>query len=167
MTTNKPNGYWLAAVALIVVIATGGLVIWLKYQPEHPIEISFSSSQNLEGTILLGGEVNNPGLYPFTAGDSIRDLIQAAGGPKSTANLTGLKLYITPTGNPGPQKININQAETWLLQALPGIGETLAQRIVDYRGQNGPFRNTTELLKISGMGNKTYDRIKDMITIGD
>jgi competence protein ComEA len=55
----------------------------------------------------------------------------------------------------------------WLLQALPEIGETLAQRIVDYRQQNGPFRNTSELMKVAGIGAATYQQIKDLITVKD
>lgn len=66
-----------------------------------------------------------------------------------------------------PQKIDINRAEVWLLKALPGIGETLAQRIVDYRQQNGSFHNTNELLKVAGIGTTTYERIKHLITVAD
>ena len=78
----------------------------------------------------------------------------------------GLKLYIPDTGEgPGPQKIDINRAEVWLLKALPGIGETLAQRIVDYRRQNGPFQNTRELTGVSGIGDSTYEQIEHLITV--
>ena len=65
------------------------------------------------------------------------------------------------------QKIDINRAEVWLLKALPGIGETLAQRIVDYRQKNGPFHNTKDLLKVTGIGNTTYEQIRDLITVAD
>lgn len=168
MTTNKPSWYWLlSTVILAVIIAIGGLVIWLRYNPSRPVEISLPPSPGFKGTIYLGGAVTNPGLYPFTAGDSLEDLLQAAGGPTDGANLSELKLYITPTGDTGPQRININRAETWLLKALPNIGDTLAQRIADYRKQNGPFRSTAELLKIPGLGTKAYEQIKDLITVGD
>lgn len=66
-----------------------------------------------------------------------------------------------------PQKININRAEVWLLMALPGIGETLAQRIVDYRQQNGPFRHTNELTRVAGIGTATCERIKHLISVSD
>ena len=55
----------------------------------------------------------------------------------------------------------------WLLKALPGIGETLAQRIVEYRQRNGLFYNTRDLLKVAGIGTTTYEQIKDMITVAD
>lgn len=66
-----------------------------------------------------------------------------------------------------PQKIDINRAEVWLLKALPEIGETLAQRIVDYRQQNGPFHNIHDIVKVDGIGKATYEQIKDLITVAD
>jgi len=66
-----------------------------------------------------------------------------------------------------PQKININRAEVWLLEALPGIGEVKAQAIVDYRQQNGPFRSTSELTRVAGIGTATYERIKHLISVDD
>ena len=124
--------------------------------------------QEVQEEIYIGGNVTSPGLYPLTGGDSIEALIQAAGGTTSSANLTGLKLYISEVGEEEqPQKINLNRAEVWLLEALPGIGETLAQRIVDYRQQNGPFHNTNQLLQVAGIGTTTYEQIKHLITVAD
>ena len=71
------------------------------------------------------------------------------------------------SGMAGKCLININRAETWLLEALTGIGPTLAQRIVDYREQNGPFRNTSELTEVEGIGTAIYERIKHRITVAD
>ena len=102
--------------------------------------------------------------------DSLEALIQAAGGTTSSADLSELKLklYILEMGEEQePQKIDINRAEVWLLKALPGIGETLAQRIVDYRHQNGLFLNTNELLKVAGIGTTTYEQIEHLITVAD
>jgi comEA protein len=66
-----------------------------------------------------------------------------------------------------PQKVDINRAEAWLLEALPGIGETLAQRIIDYRQQNGAFRSISEITEVEGIGQSLYEQIKDLITVGD
>jgi competence ComEA-like helix-hairpin-helix protein len=66
-----------------------------------------------------------------------------------------------------PQKIDINRAEAWLLEALPGIGPSKAQAIIDYRQQNGGFSDISELLNISGIGQSIYNDIKDKITVGD
>lgn len=62
-------------------------------------------------------------------------------------------------------KININTATSEQLQLLPGIGESLAQRIIDYRNQNGNFTTTEDLLNVSGIGEKKYANIKDYVTI--
>jgi competence protein ComEA len=138
MTKNR---YWsLSIILLIAVIITGGVIAWQRYQPPHPVEISLPPSQELEGEIYLGGAVSNPGFYPLKSGDSLAALIQIAGGTTSNADLTQLKLYIPSVGEEQqPQKIDLNRAEAWLLIALPGIGETLAQRIIDYRQENGGF----------------------------
>ena len=169
MATTKLNRYWaLTALLLVVIIVIGGIVAWSRYSPSQPIEISIPRGQEVEGEIYIGGAVANPGFYSLKAGDSIEALIQAAGGTTSSANLSRLKLYI-PEMEEGQeiQKIDINRAEAWLLEALPGIGETLAQRIVDYRQQNGPFRNTKELLKVAGIGTTIYEQIERLITVAD
>ncbi len=169
MAASKLNRYWmLITILLVAITAIGGIVAWLRYSPSQPIEISIPTAQELQGSIYIGGNVTNPGFYSFTAGDSIEALIQAAGGTINSANLNGLKLYISEVGEgQEPQKVDINRAEVWLLKSLPGIGETLAQRIVDYRQQNGSFHDTQELLKVAGIGTATYEQIKDLITVAD
>lgn len=65
------------------------------------------------------------------------------------------------------QKIDINRAEVRQLKTLPGIGDILAQRIVDYRQENGPFHDTSELTEVAGIGTGRYEQIKDLITVAD
>ena len=62
-------------------------------------------------------------------------------------------------------KININTATLEQLQLLPGIGESLAQRILDYRAEHGDFKSTEELMNVSGIGEKKFDSIKNFIII--
>jgi competence protein ComEA len=166
MTKNR---YWaLIIILLIAVIVIGGIVAWSRYSPPHPIEISLPPSPQFQGEIYIGGAVNNPGLYPLKSGDSIEALIQAAGGITDNADLTRSKLYIPIVGEKEePQKIDINRAEAWLLNALPGIGEGRAQAIIDYRQQHGAFHNITEITKVEGIGPATYEQIKNLITVAD
>ncbi|GAG80834.1 unnamed protein product, partial [marine sediment metagenome] len=134
----------------------------------HSIEISLPPSQELTGEIYIGGAVSSPGFHPLESGASIDALIQAAGGTTADADLTRLKLYIPGVGEgEQPQKIDINRAEAWLLEALPGIGQSKAQAIINYRQQHGAFRNIAELTEIEGIGPAIYEQIKDLITVAD
>ena len=68
---------------------------------------------------------------------------------------------------PAPDgKVNINTAGVDELVALPGIGKAYAERIVEYRQKNGPFKKVEDILNVRGIGEKTFDRIKDRLTIG-
>jgi comEA protein len=58
-----------------------------------------------------------------------------------------------------PQQIDINRAEAWLLEALPGIGPSKAQAIIDYRQQNGGFKHITEITRVEGIGPAIYEQI--------
>ena len=62
-------------------------------------------------------------------------------------------------------KIAINSATKEELMSVPGIGETYAQRIIDYREENGRFRDLTELMDISGIGEKRYNQWKEYFTL--
>lgn len=61
--------------------------------------------------------------------------------------------------------ININTATVEELDSLPGIGPTIAQRIIDYRDENGPFDVIEDIMNVSGVGPSTFDQIKDLITV--
>jgi comEA protein len=63
-------------------------------------------------------------------------------------------------------KININTAPASELETLPRIGPKVAQRIIDFRTKNGNFKKVEEIMKIQGIGEKIFDQIKDLITVG-
>jgi len=165
MITNRYGV--LVVILLIAIIVTGSMVIWSKSSRSQPVEISIDQEQKLQGEIYIGGAVNNPGFYPLRTGDRITDLVQSAGGTSDNADFSQVKLYVPPFGEELPQKIDINRAEAWLLQTLPGIGEVRTQAIIAYRQKHGRFHNTAELLKVEGIGTATYEKIKPLITVAD
>ncbi len=63
-------------------------------------------------------------------------------------------------------RININSASASELESLPRIGPKVAQRIVDFRTKNGNFKKVEEIMKVQGIGEKVFDQIKDLITVG-
>ncbi len=63
-------------------------------------------------------------------------------------------------------KININTATQAELESLPRIGPKVAQRIIDYRAQNGNFKRVEDIMKVKGIGEKIFAQIKDLITVG-
>jgi len=169
MTSGRLINCWtLIVILLVVIIAAGSIVAWSRYSQSQAIEISIVPDQELQGEICIGGEVNSPGVYPLETGDSIEDIIRAAGGTTDSADLSRLELHVPVVGEgEQPQKVNINRAEVWLLETLPGIGEVRAEAIMDYRRQNGLFRNINELVKVAGIGTATYEKIKHLITVAD
>ena len=64
-------------------------------------------------------------------------------------------------------RVNINTATAVELEALPGIGPSVARRIVEHREKNGPFRRPADLLNVKGVGAKTYEALKDRLVVGD
>lgn len=66
---------------------------------------------------------------------------------------------------PDTPKVNINTADKEALAELDGIGDTIAQRIIDYRNENGGFKSTDDLMNVNGIGKQKYELIKDSITI--
>jgi competence protein ComEA len=162
------NSRTLIIILLVAVIAAGSIIIWSRCSQRQTIEVSLLPDRKFQGEICVDGEVNNPGFYPLGDGDSLEDIVRVAGGTTDEADLSRLELNVPRVqGRELPQRININRAEAWLLEALPGIGEVNARAIIDYRQKNGPFHNIHELVKVEGIGTATYEKIKDLITVAD
>ncbi|UCC17670.1 MAG: helix-hairpin-helix domain-containing protein [Dehalococcoidales bacterium] len=170
MSTEVTSGKIVAAVVIILllIITGGGIIIWSRYEQVNPVEISHPASEIWKGTLYIGGSVNLPGFYPFACEDTIDTLVRAAGGiADNHSEVTVTLLLDVPKKNKQAQKIDINRAEIWLLEALPGIGEIIARRIIDYRMENGKFTNILGLLEVDGIGSSIYERIKEYITVSD
>jgi len=162
------NGWIVAVLLLVIIIVAGIVVITQKAGHGQAIDITTSIEHEIIGRIFIDGEVNNPGYYPIFPGDSIDDIIAAAGGLKEGAGLDSVELIVCNDNSQDiPQKIDINRAEVWLLQALPGVGEVKAQAIIEYRQQHGLFRDINELKNVPGFGDISFENIKDFISVND
>jgi competence protein ComEA len=141
--------------------------------------------------VHVAGWVSRPGVYELREGQRIIDAIEAAGGAKEGADLTTINLAALLTdaqqivvakkgatgpgppssgttvgsGGEGSELVNVNTATLDQLETLPGIGEVLAQRIVDYREENGPFGSVEDLLDVSGIGDATLAELEPHITV--
>jgi competence protein ComEA len=184
--------YWQIAllVMLIVGASVGGYFI-LRPVPRpqsvfHSMEEA-ATEEPRQLTVYVTGAVCHPGVIRLEEGDRIIDAIEEAGGPLPEANLESLNLAQTvqdgqkilvprveETGNGGlhpsgeagnDAKVNINLAAQRELEELPGIGPTLAERIVAYREKKGGFKSVDELKQVSGIGDKKFEEISDLIEI--
>lgn len=162
--------YWIIIMAILLAcLVSGGVFLAIKLNNQRPVEISLTSTEppdhRLE--VYIDGAVANPGFYPAKQDDTVADLIQAAG-LAPDANPNQLKLYIPKTNTVSQQqaqKISLNLAEAWLLEALPGIGQGKAQAIVDYRNKYGRFHRIEDVLKVSGISKSILDNIRNLITV--
>ena len=173
-------GLFVAALIWVVARNPSGEAVTLRPVPtDTPI------------VVQITGAVPRPGVYAFPHGARVQDAISAAGGFLAEADKTGINLarvledgeqidipfgegasIVIPT--PGEEVvtsstelININTASQAELESLPGIGPTTAVKIIDYREANGPFLTTEDIINVSGIGPGTYERIKDLITVGE
>ncbi len=161
--------YLFATVFLAIAAVAGGIMLALEHTGNQPVEITICQAEQpmRSGDVYLEGAVANPGIYHLQQGDSIQALLTDAG-LEPDADLSRIMIYVPKHGEGvGPQMIDINRAQPWLLEALPGIGEVRAQAIVGYRMEHGPFRRIEDLLKVSGIGPATFDRIRDYLTVSD
>lgn len=157
----------LFLAAMLLAAAAAAWLIWLGSRDPAPLEITLPESTPPEGDIYIGGAVNNPGYYPFSGNDTLSSLLLAAGGLDGSGEPPNLELRAMPDGTVIPQKIDINRAAPWLLEALPGIGQTRAEAIAGYREQYGPFASISAVTAVPGISRTVYEGIKDYISVND
>ena len=149
------------------------------------IEEPSSSIEEPSVFVHVVGEVEKPGIYIVATRARVFDAIIAAGGftksaDQSTVNLArevsdGEQVVVmaagAQSGSAAAQTsaqtalISLNRASQLELEALPGVGPTLAGRMIDWRTANGGFKKKEDLLKVSGIGNKMFDGMKDLVTL--
>lgn len=138
--------------------------------------------------VYISGAVRQPDVYMLPPGSIIKDGLAAAGGPAADADLDRINLaqplsdgqhvlvprqgeaLIVATAPASPSAvnglININTASVQELEALPGIGPRLAQNIVDYRTEHGPFKSIEDIMNVDGIADVRFEQLKGLITVG-
>ena len=164
----------------VLIGLLGAGIIWLAVSPprgEEVILLPTSTPGML--TVYVSGAVATPGVYALPDGSRVEAAVTAAGGllPGAEANNINLAMLVTDgeqinvpgivdTSHVNAGRVNINTATLDELDALPGIGPTAAQNILDYRLQHGPFQVIQEIQNVPGIGPATFAGIQDYISVG-
>lgn len=185
----------ILALFLGVLLFAGGIFYTRQFlSPPPPLTVNTSPppAEAQPITVHVAGAVERPGVYQLPAGSRLFNAVEKAV-PLPEADLDylnlaallndGQKIYLPRRGDtslpradlPSGQtsggtslpaaKVNLNTATLAELDALPGIGPAIAQRIIDYRQQRGGFRRIEEIKNVSGIGDKLYSQIKDRISV--
>jgi competence protein ComEA len=137
--------------------------------------------------VHVAGAVRRPGLYRLTDGARVAEAVSRAGGGTRRADLSALNLAAplvdgsqvlvplrvppVPAGDPGALgngsaasgKVRLSTATLEQLDSLPGVGPVTAQKIVDWRAANGPFRAVNDLDAIPGIGPARLEQLRDLV----
>jgi len=181
----------VSAVMLGTGMIMGKNLAETKVVPSEQVVIE-DSGEPIYITSYVVGAVNKPDVYELPINSIVKDAIEKAGGPTEDADLVAINLarkvqdgeeiivpakqvFLSDSNDPGNSvstvdtntngKININTASAKELEALPGIGEVKSNAIVQYRKDYGLFRDIRDIINVSGIGEKTFENIKDLIVI--
>lgn len=182
----------LATIGLsLIIIIISAIAMFNFINSNKSINVDQNNNDELKSELRkiqvhVAGEVNKPGVYKLDEGSRIMDAVTAAGGFTAKADQNSLNLAkvledgeqilinsVDASLNQSSQsnsatnngKVNINTADLTLLQTLNGVGPSTAQKIIDYRNANGKFKAIEDLKKVSGIGDKTFEKFKDQICV--
>jgi competence protein ComEA len=169
----------LGAAVLVAALAPKGSSLEVIDGPQTP------ETSGPESVVLVHvlGAVARPGLFELAEGARAVDAIAAAGGFLETADQAALnlarpvadgeQLYVPVVGEVPPPsaggetggKVNINTADAAALDTLPRIGPATAAHILEWRETNGRFTAIEDLMNVPGIGEKTFDGLRELITV--
>jgi len=179
----------LVVIAFVALLAGAGVYIGVQaHDGRQPLEISLPQPTPGDMQVYITGAVARPGVYEVDPGNRVIDLLYEAGGPAGDADLEAVNLSLrlhdedqvliprfgeasggVTSGVLGAETgplVNINTDTAQELDALPGIGEVYSQRIIDSRAQQGPFTSVDDLAARRIIPNATFERIRELITVG-
>ena len=162
--------------AVLCVTGIAGYVL-MNNPPKSEVIVNGANDNN-KIYVHVKGEVKNPGIYEFEYGNRVNDAIMKAGGKTDNADIESINLakylidgteVVVPDITSGDYddggKININTASKNRLQDINGVGEATAEKIINYREENGGFNSIEEIMNIEGIGLKTFNSMKDDICV--
>ena len=185
----------LAIIALVAAVAAVYALFQAIDERSAP-PILIEDAAGLQPVVVdVRGAVNAPGVYELAPGARMQDAILAAGGLSPTADLSTVNLarrlrdgdvvavlelpqtggtaaaapsddVVADTAANAVVRLNLNTATSAELTELPGIGEVIAERIVRFREENGPFRAIDDLIHVDGISTRTIDEFRDLVTVG-
>lgn len=178
-----------AAAVLVLVGLVVAVLVLTAPRAETVREVEPSAavvSAAPEGLVLvhLLGAVVKPGLYELREGDRAVDAVAAAGGFTPEADAAGINLArivadgeqivvpvlgavpaSVPPGSPADGLVDLNTADAASLDTLPGVGPATAQAILDWRDERGRFASIEDLMSVSGIGEKTFAALEDLVRV--
>lgn len=172
-------------VLLLAALAVAVLVSALANRPgSSPVTLATSAPVTTGIFVHVLGAVVEPGLYQLREGDRVVDALAAAGGYAADADegqqnlarllVDGEQLYVPmigevpavdPSGGVVGGKVNINTADQATLETLPQVGPAMAQRIIAWREANGRFTTVEDLMSVTGIGEKTFEALRDLVVL--
>lgn len=133
--------------------------------------VSLDLVQPTTKEVEIKGEVNQPGIYTVKWDATINDLIEQAGGLTEQGTSDALNLNrvvqeneVIVVAKQESNFVSINSASQEQLETLPGIGPSLAKRIIEYRN-NQSFQSLEDIKNVKGIGDKLFEKIKDRIVL--
>jgi comEA protein len=148
---------------LIALLVGSGITFYKKYHPSFAPELVFN--QNPSGSSEIGSPFSpdpkdTNSLWPDTSHKISKNIITSSVSGQQKKNRSSAILE-----NALKEKVDLNSASASQLELLPQIGPVLSQRIINYRNTKGKFQKIEDLLKVPGIGSKTFDKIKELVTV--